>query len=208
MPELDQILKFMTAGIILNIIPGSDVMYIVSRSISQGRWAGLVSAMAIAVGSVGHVIMAVLGLSAILATSATAFMIVKYAGAAYLVYMGVRMILSRQEFAVNEKMSGDSLKKIFWQGVITNLLNPKVALFFLAFLPQFIPANDPRAPFGILLLGAIFIFNGLIICAMYSLLAGWLRDRVVKKPKVMQLFPKIGGGMLALLGVKLALERR
>ncbi len=208
MPELDQILKFMTTGIILNLIPGSDVMYIVSRSISQGRWAGLVSAMAIAVGSVGHVIMAVLGLSAILATSATAFMVVKYAGAAYLVSMGLRMIFSRQEFSVNDKMSDDSLKKIFWQGVITNLLNPKVALFFLAFLPQFIPANDPRAQIGILLLGAIFIFNGLIICALYALLAGWLRDRFAQKPAAMQLVPKIGGGMLALLGVKLALEER
>lgn len=208
MPELDQTLKFMTAGIILNLVPGSDVMYIVSRSISQGRWAGLVSAIAIAVGSVGHVLMAVLGLSAILATSATAFMIVKYAGAAYLVYMGVRMIFFRQEYVVNEKMFGDSLKKIFWQGVITNLLNPKVALFFLAFLPQFIPANDPRAPFGILLLGAIFIFNGLIICALYALLAGWLRDRVAQRAAAMQLVPKIGGGMLALLGVKLALEKR
>ena len=136
---------FLTTGILLNLMPGPDTAYIIGRSIAQGRRAGIASALGITLGSVCHTIAAALGLSAFLAASAVAFTTVKFIGGAYLVYLGVRMILSRaRELQVPSHFRSSETAAAFRQGIITNLLNPKVALFFLAFLPQFIdPAIHP-----------------------------------------------------------------
>src|SRR5687768_5391897 len=123
----------------LNITPGNDMLYVATRSTSQGVRAGIVSALGIAAGCFVHLLAAVIGLSAVIANSAIAFDIIKYSGAAYLVYLGIKAFISNQnKFSINEKIEKQSLSKLFWQGALTNVLNPKVALFFLAFLPQFI----------------------------------------------------------------------
>src|SRR5687768_15666096 len=137
--ELHNFWLFALASLMLNITPGNDMLFVATRSTGQGIKAGIVSSLGIMAGCMVHILAAVVGLSAIIAQSAVAFSIIKYLGAAYLIYLGLRALLNRKPsaFAMN-KVDKQPLPKIFWQGVLTNILNPKVALFFLAFLPQFI----------------------------------------------------------------------
>jgi threonine/homoserine/homoserine lactone efflux protein len=173
------LLVFIAAAAVLLITPGPAVMYIVTRSIDQGRLAGIVSVLGVAVGTLFHVVAAALGLSAILVSSALAFDIVKYLGAAYLVYLGMRRLLAKDDALHAVAVEPQRLSRIFRQGVIVNVLNPKLALFFFAFLPQFV---DPaRGPVGgqMLILGLILVVMGLCSDSVYALLAGtagrWLR---------------------------------
>jgi len=168
---------FIISGLLLNITPGQDVAYIVSRSASQGWGNGAVAALGVGMGCFVHVFAAALGLSAILATSATAFTVVKLIGAAYLVWVGVSMWRgngSGKGEGQDQELSPTSRRKVFSQGFLTNALNPKVALFFLAFLPQFVSADAASKPLAFLFLGVVFTVNGTIV----NLLWAWSVARV------------------------------
>ena len=178
MIELSKLFLFMGAALALLLIPGPAVLYITARSASQGRMAGLVSVFAIETANFIQAAAAALGLSAILLSSALAFDIVKYLGAAYLIYLGVRKILSTDDSSETEAMKKESLSRIYWQGFAVNILNPKTALFFFAFLPQFVDPTKGNVTAQNLLLGAIFVGMAIITDSLYALLASSLASRL------------------------------
>lgn len=182
MPDLSSLVLFMVAALALLVTPGPAVLYIVARSIDQGRWAGIVSMLGIHVGTLFHVAAAAFGLSALLMSSALAFNVVKYLGAAYLIYLGVRKLLVREELHQPEVIENRKLSRIFYQGVVVNLLNPKTALFFFAFLPQFVNPSRGVVAGQILFLGFIFVVLGIFSDGAYAVLAGtvghWLRGNL------------------------------
>ncbi|MBZ0299783.1 MAG: LysE family translocator [Anaerolineae bacterium] len=173
------LLVFVAAAAALLITPGPAVLYIVTRSIDQGRMAGIASVLGISVGTLFHVFAAALGLSAILVSSALAFDLVKYLGAAYLIYLGVRKLTSKSTEFLPATVEKQRLSRIFRQGVVVNILNPKVALFFFAFLPQFVNPARGSVALQMLLLGLLLVSMGLFSDGMYALLAGtagnWLK---------------------------------
>jgi threonine/homoserine/homoserine lactone efflux protein len=179
MPILTHLPLFILASAVLLITPGPAVLYIVARSVDQGRRAGLVSVCAIEVGNFMHVIAATLGLSALLLSSALAFTLVKYLGAAYLVYLGLRKIFAREAVQATRNRQPLSLRRTFSQGVVVAALNPKTALFFVAFLPQFVDPSQGAIAWQMLGLGCIFVLLAVISDSMYALLAGtvgrWLK---------------------------------
>jgi len=193
---------------LLNITPGPDTFYILGRSISQGRAAGVLSALAISSGCLFHTTAAALGLSMILARSAVAFEIIRYAGAAYLAWLGLRMLLAKSADAGHDAALQDtSLWKIYRQGVITNVLNPKVALFFLAFLPQFIDPQIPHRVIAFLLLGVVFMINGTIYCVLLAYFAATLSKRMRQRQGVSSALRRTTGVLFVGLGAKLAIDR-
>jgi threonine/homoserine/homoserine lactone efflux protein len=198
------LLLFVTGAAILLVIPGPAVFYIVSRSIGHGRAAGLVSATGIAVGTLFHVTAATLGLSALLASSAAAFQFVKYLGAAYLIYLGIRVLRSEDAPALAAENGERRLSRIFGQGVLVNLLNPKTALFFLAFLPQFVDLRRGHATLQTFQLGVLFAFMGLCSDSMWGLLAGTLAERLRRSVRLRRAQRKVSGGALIALGVATA----
>jgi threonine/homoserine/homoserine lactone efflux protein len=203
MPTTATLELFALAALGLLVVPGPAVTYIVTRSIDQGRSAGLVSVLGIHTGSLVHVAAATLGLSAILASSAFAFTTVKYLGAAYLVVLGVRTWLDRRD-GDHVDVARASLRRVYGQGFVVNLLNPKTALFFLAFLPQFVDPARGAAPAQILVLGAAFVGLGMLSDSTYALVAaqlgGWLKARS-RFARNRRLFT---GGVLVTLGVAAA----
>jgi threonine/homoserine/homoserine lactone efflux protein len=178
-PELSTLALFAAAALALAVVPGPAVLYIVARSVDQGRMAGLVSALGIGAGSLVHVTAATIGLSSLLASSATAFTVVKYAGAAYLILLGIHRLLTREEVVEVAARPPRALRKIFRDGVVVNVLNPKTALFFLAFLPQFVDPDKGAPTLQILVLGLIFTVIALSSDSLWALAAGtvggWLR---------------------------------
>jgi len=182
MPELSTFTIFVVATSVLLLTPGPAVLYIVTRSIDQGRVAGIVSTLGIAVGTLFHVAAAAFGVSALLLSSVLLFNFVKYLGAAYLIYLGIRKLLVREELHSIQKEKRRELSQIFYQGVLVNLLNPKTALFFFAFLPQFVDPAKGAVSGQILFLGATFVVMGLFSDGLYALLAGslgkWLRSNL------------------------------
>ena len=182
MPDASTFALFIVAALVLLVVPGPSVLYIVARSIEGGRTAGLVSVLGVQTGAMVHIAFAAVGLSAILSSSAVAFSVIKWLGAAYLVWLGLRRIFGRDEEESDVAVEPAPLSRVFSQGVIVNILNPKTALFFLAFLPQFVdPARGP-AWAQILLLGATFVILALCSDGLYALLSGtaggWLRRRM------------------------------
>ena len=171
MPDLANLSVFILASLVLLVVPGPAVLYIVARSIDQGRAAGIVSVLGVTVGSAVHIVAAALGLSAILVQSATAFTLVKYAGAAYLIVLGIRKLRERNGLLDVEAPRRTRHAVIFRQGVIVNILNPKTALFFFAFLPQFVNVSRGSVGAQVLLLGAIFLIIALISDGTYALLS-------------------------------------
>ena len=209
MIDLNDFLLFAFASLMLNITPGNDMIYVATRSTSQGVKAGIVSALGIAGGCIVHLFAAVIGLSALIASSAIAFDIIKYLGAAYLIYLGIKAFLSRQNnFSIENKAEKSSLPKLFWQGVFTNVLNPKVALFFLAFLPQFIHPEKGNTGLQILLLGLWFNFSGTIVNSIVAVLFGKLGNWFANKQGFIKWQNKITGILLVTLGIKVALSSR
>ena len=179
MIEPSKLYFFMGAALALLLIPGPAVLYITARSASQGRVAGLVSVLAIETANLIQAVAAALGLSAILLSSALAFDVVKYLGAAYLIYLGIRKLLAGDNGTeADEEVKPESLSRIYWQGLAINILNPKTALFFLAFLPQFVDPTKGNATAQNLLLGAIFVGLALITDSMYALLASSLAGKL------------------------------
>ncbi|MEO0468205.1 MAG: LysE family translocator [Bacteroidota bacterium] len=201
---------FIMAGILLNLTPGADTMYILGRSISQGKRSGVFSALGIASGALLHCLFAALGLSVLLAQSALAFAVVKYAGAAYLIYLGIKLTRSASNGVMDLltiEESSVSLRKIYFSGMLTNVLNPKVALFFLAFLPQFIDPAYADSVWPFLLLGLSFVATGTIWCLALALFAARMSAHIRQNMKIKTWLDRITGGVFLLLGLKLALRR-
>jgi threonine/homoserine/homoserine lactone efflux protein len=205
--EIQNFWLFAFTGLLLNLTPGNDMIYVASRSAGQGIKAGIVSALGIAAGCFVHILAAVVGLSAIISKSAFAFDIIKWLGALYLVYLGIRALCSnKRSIEIHQVNLLLSYNKIFWQGVITNVLNPKVALFFLAFLPQFINANSTSTQVEILFLGTWFNTSGLIVnifvACLFGKVGNWLGRR-----QGLYWQEKITGLVLIGLGIKVALSK-
>ena len=213
MPDTTQLLVFMAAGWLLNLTPGPDVLYIVSQALRSGVRAGLVAALGIVSGCFVHVFAAALGVGALLATSATAFTVLKWVGAGYLVWRGGRRLLARgaggsvvPAAGVLPALPTTSLWRVFRQGFLTNVLNPKVALFFLAFVPQFIAPGTDNKVVVFLLLGLLFNLNSLPINFGYAWLAGWASHRVRAVQRTMHWMDKAAGLMFVGFGLRLAMS--
>jgi len=195
---------FALTGLLLNLTPGNDMLYVIARSTGQGTKAGVISALGIGAGCVVHITAAVIGLSAILASSAVAFNIIKYAGAAYLIYLGIKTLIKRKQNLKLQSLESLSCNKIFWQGVATNVLNPKVALFFLAFLPQFIHVEKGFISLQVLFLGVWFDFVGTIVNIMVALLFGKIGSWLTKSPGFVRWQERVTGMILIGLGIRVA----
>jgi threonine/homoserine/homoserine lactone efflux protein len=203
-PDLGTIALFAGAALVLLVIPGPAVLYIVAQSVAQGRSAGLVSMLGIQAGGLVHVAAAALGLSALLVQSALAFNVVKYAGAAYLVYLGLRKLLGREQLEGGGARATISRARLFRQGIVVNVLNPKTALFFFAFLPQFVDPDAGAVGLQIAFLGVLFIALAILSDGLYALAAGsaagWLRGR----PAFLRAEGWISGSVLVGLGLATA----
>lgn len=224
---------FIVSGLLLNIAPGPDSLLIMTRSASQGFKAGLAATLGIGAGTCVHITAAAFGLSALLATTAEAFFVVKMLGAVYLCYLGVQMLRSREKAPsdgrVNDSTadvnvnalhpsqsaitssSAESARpaygQIFWQGALTNLLNPKVALFFLAFVPQFIAADAPSKAISFIFLGLVFNVNGMLWCSFLAWSSAYASQKIALSSKVKALLNKSIGAVFVALGVKLAFSK-
>lgn len=196
---------FVVSGLLLNVTPGPDTAYIVGRSIQVGWRGGVVAALGVGAGCLLHVFAAALGLSALLAASSAAFTLVKWVGAAYLCYLGARMLLARAPTPVAATGTGAiSLRQVFLQGALTNALNPKVALFFLAFLPQFVAVDSPNKAAAFALLGLIFIFNGTLWCLGVAVFAARAAGRFRQSGRALAWISRGLGGLFVYLGVRVA----
>lgn len=195
---------FLIAAILLNLTPGTDTMYIVSRSVSQGRTAGIISAMGIIAGLVIHTLLAAFGLSLILAQSAFLFNTIKIIGAIYLAYLGIRMIIEKKSENTNKNLPKQSNKKIFLQGMFTNVLNPKVALFFLAFLPQFIKTSSVvTSPIPFIILGLTFTLTGGLWSIITAYFTSMATIKLRKNIKTEMILNRLTGIVFIAMGVKL-----
>ena len=213
---IENYLGFVLAAILLNLTPGTDTMYIITRSVSQGNKAGLYSVLGIVTGILVHTVLAALGLSIILANSPLAFTIVKYIGASYLCYLGIKILMSKQPSLLANHLPKSSPSapansiahwQIYKQGVLTNVFNPKVALFFLAFFPQFIDPSYAHSALSFLILGLSFALTGFVWCSCLALLASKFSANLRKNPAIEVLLNKISGVVFIGLGVKLLTEK-
>jgi len=218
MMDTHQLLVFVAAGWLLNLTPGPDVLYIVTNALKSGVRAGIVAGLGITAGCFVHIAAAAVGVGALLAASATAFTALKWLGAAYLVWMGVRMLFAK---ASGDTSSGAalaaaraapavqaSLKKVFLGGFWTNVLNPKVAIFFLAFVPQFIAPDLQNKALAFVLLGVLFNVNAIPVNAGWALAAGWMARRGGMVHKSMHWLDRVAGAMFIGFGIRLALSER
>jgi threonine/homoserine/homoserine lactone efflux protein len=208
MPTLTNIFLLLTATVLICIIPGPDMLYIIARSTSQGRLAGVLSCVGITTGGLLQTSAVALGLSGLFLVVPIAYDIIKYAGAAYLVYLGIRTLLSREEFIADSPGEKTSLMKTFLQGTFTTLLNPKVAFFYLAFLPQFVDKSQANIPFQLLVLGLTFNITGLVVDSSIALLASLLGIWLRRHGGAAKIIRWLTGGVFIGLGVRLALSQR
>ena len=204
MLDTSSLAVFVVASLALLLLPGPAVLYIVARSVSQGRVSGFVSAFGVALGSLVHVIAAAMGLSALLLSSVMAFTIVKYLGAIYLIYLGIMTLRSPEKSFADTSIENKSLGKIFRQGIVVNILNPKTALFFFAFLPQFVTPDASPIALQILLLGGIFISLGIITDSLYAFGAGTLGSWLKEAPAFPKVQKYLSGTIYILLGLMIA----
>ena len=200
MPNLDAIVAFAIASLALLIIPGPAVLYVINRSISDGRSTALAAVAGLEIGNFMHVVAATLGLSAVIAASATAFAVVKWIGAGYLIYTGIRT-LSRKPAAFNQEQRTLTRRKSFTQGIVVNTFNPKVALFFLSFLPQFIDTEKGTTALQSLVLGSIFVLLGMCSDGLYAILASALRGPLLRGRSLPFVQRYVAGSVFVLLGV-------
>jgi RhtB (resistance to homoserine/threonine) family protein len=199
---------FLAAGILLNLTPGPDTAYILGRSIAQGREAGVASALGISLGSIFHTCAAALGLSAILATSALAFGAIKLLGGAYLIFLGTKMLLDRRkQLSLPSNFRRRTTIAAFRQGILTNILNPKVALFFLAFLPQFIDPASSAKILAFVTLGLAFVTTGTIWCLILAWFASAFSQRLRANETISQWLNRTAGAVFVFLGIRLATTR-
>ncbi len=206
MPDLNSLISFAVASVALLVIPGPAVIYIVNRSVADGRQIGLAAVVGLELGTFMHVLAATVGLSAILATSENAFNVVKYLGASYLILIGLRT-LTRKPEAISTSASSMTQSQAFRQGFIINTLNPKIALFFLSFLPQFIDPNISSNARQSLILGSVFVLCGFVIDGIYALTASSLREVLVKGKALPFIQQYVAGVVFVLLGAAAALAK-
>ena len=195
------LLLFVTGAAVLLVIPGPAVTYVVSRSIGHGRAAGLVSVLGIVTGTLCHVVAAALGISALLASSAVAFQFVKYFGAAYLIYLGIKTLRRKDEQLVEAATGETKLIRLYGQGLLVNVLNPKTGLFFLAFLPQFVDPTRGQVTLQILQLGILFTLMGWCTDSVYALIAGTVAERIRGSLCLRRVQRNVSGGGLIALGL-------
>jgi threonine/homoserine/homoserine lactone efflux protein len=206
MPDLSTLALFVPAALALLVVPGPAVLYIVAQSASRGRRAGLVSMLGIETGALVHVGAAALGLSALVASSAVAFSVVKYAGAAYLVLLGVRRIASGERLGAREAAPQRTSGSLFRQGIVVNVLNPKTALFFLAFLPQFVDTSRGPAAVQMVALGLVFIALAALSDGTWALVAGTAAGRLRRSARWLRGERYVSGGVLVGLGLATAVS--
>jgi RhtB (resistance to homoserine/threonine) family protein len=201
---------FVLTGVLLNLTPGNDTIFILSKSIAQGRKAGIMSVLGIATGSLVHTTLAALGLSVIIAKSVLLFTIIKYAGAAYLLYMGYKMITdkSKLDTVITATTQKINLIKIYRDAVLTNVLNPKVAMFFIAFLPQFIDPHYQNSIIPFMLLGITFTITGTTWCLILANFSSYLFSKLRGNQKFSSYLNKVCGAVLIALGIKIALTSK
>jgi threonine/homoserine/homoserine lactone efflux protein len=207
MPEKTAFLTFLFAALMLNIAPGPDMLYVIGRSVGQGRRAGIVSSLGVFVGCWVHILAAALGVAALLRSSPMAFNAVRYAGAAYLIYLGIKMLAQKTDLSARP-LKPEGLTSIFRQGVLTNVLNPKVAIFFLAFLPQFIDAHRGSVALQIVLLGLIFNVGGTLVNLAVAYAGGTLGELLRRNEHFARLQRWFTGVIFIGLGLRLAWQRR
>ena len=207
MSDANSLLLFMIATVILNVTPGPDMLYVIARSVGQGRAAGIASALGIAAGCFVHLLAVTLGLASLMIAIPTAYEIVKFTGAAYLIYLGVRTFTSRRQKNSAKSIEEARLRTIFAQGIVTNVLNPKVALFFLAFLPQFVRRENNVAA-QIIFLGVLFNTSGTLVNIIVALVASYTRSQFKTRIRNSSVFRWLTGSIFIGLGVRLALLRR
>jgi threonine/homoserine/homoserine lactone efflux protein len=206
MPDLSTLAVFSAAALALIVVPGPAVLYVVTQGIDRGRIGGVVSALGIAAGGLVHVLAAAVGISSLVVSSATAFTVVKWAGAAYLVALGLRRLVARERH-VQGTVPGTRarpLRRVFWQGAVVNVLNPKTALFFLAFLPQFVDVDAGAVGAQVLVLGLVFVGLALVSDSAWGLLAGTAGGWLHRSRRVMQTQRYAAGGVLVGLGLATA----
>ena len=208
---------FIVAVMLLSVTPGPDTAYIVGRSVAQGRGAGVVSALGIALGCIVHTLACAFGLTALLAASVTAFTIVKFAGAIYLIYLGVRLIFAKPAAAKTSHKPSEasrvraapkSLQQVFTQGFVTNVLNPKVVLFFVSFIPQFVAVDSEHKTLAFLALGFVFVLVSTFWNTFVAWIAGSVTQRFSGKPGVKLWLDRVVGSAFVGLGIKLATSQR
>lgn len=194
--------SFLLSSILLNITPGADIIYVLSRSVTGGKKTGLLSALGICTGIFIHTILVAMGLSALLISSPIAYKIMTILGAAYLVFLGLKTIFSKKTTLFNKKFEGDlNYKKIYFQGVVTNALNPKIALFFLSFLPQFVDTSISTTPLPFLLLGFTFLTTSTIWCCVVAFTSSFVSKLLNKSDKIAAIAEKITGIIYIILGI-------
>lgn len=207
MPEKAGFLAFLIAALALNLAPGPDMLYVIGRSVGQGRKAGIVSSLGVFVGCWVHILAAAFGIAALLRSSPVAFNVVRYAGAAYLIYLGIKMLAQKTDLS-SQQLKAERLGVIFRQGAITNMLNPKVAIFFLAFLPQFVDARRGSVVLQILLLGLIFNVGGTLVNLAVAYAGGTLGELLRRNQSIARLQRRFTGLIFVGLGLRLAWQRR
>jgi threonine/homoserine/homoserine lactone efflux protein len=207
MPEKAAFLTFLIAAFALNIAPGPDMLYVIGRSIGQGRKAGIVSSLGVFFGCWVHILAAAFGIAALLRSSPVAFNMVRYAGAAYLIYLGLKMLAQKTDLT-SQQLKAESLEAIFRQGAITNMLNPKVAIFFLAFLPQFIDASRGSVALQIVVLGLIFNVGGTLVNLAVAYAGGTLGALLRRNQPIARMQRRFTGIIFLGLGLRLAWQKR
>ena len=199
---------FITVSWALILAPGPDMLYVITRGMTHGRRAGMLSAMGVVCGILVHTIAAALGLTVIFQTSALAFLIVKYVGAVYLVYLGIKAWRDKSAIGLQVSSPPANSQQLFWQGVLSNVLNPKIAIFFLAFLPQFVDQGSSQVTLQLIILGLTFAFVGLCFLLAVGYSSGTIGSWITRRPQYAGLLGRVSGSILIGLGVRLAFTER
>ena len=199
-------MAFIAVSAVLGVTPGPDILFVITQAVSQGGRAGVAAAAGLATGIIGHTALCVVGLSAVLAASTLAFSVIKYLGAVYLVYLGIRMWRDRDSLNFANDPKRAALIQIYRQSIVMNLLNPKVAIFFLALLPQFVTVEAGAVELQFAVLGAIFMAVSFIVMSLAGLAGGVLRRTLTGNARIAQWLRLAAGSVLVALGVRLALQ--
>lgn len=200
---MDNIVSFLAASVLLTLAPGPDIIYVITQSTSNGKWAGIYTALGLCTGLIVHTTLIALGVSVLIIESQTAFQLLKYAGAAYLFYLAYLSFKEKEEIVISENTVSKEKIKLYKQGILMNLLNPKVILFFLAFLPQFVIKNDIDMRIQLAALGLIFILQALIVFSSVSFFAEYFRNQIKSNIFFTKYIGTIKGTIFLLIGIKM-----
>lgn len=202
MPDL---LLFLITSVAITVAPGPDNLQVLARGMAQGRRAGLAAALGFSTGCLFHTVVAAVGLAAVLRSSPLAFQAIKYVGAAYLIWIGIQSLRARGGLARTGEIADVPLGRVFRQSVLANLLNPKVTLFFLVFLPQFVRADAPHAGWQMLLLGVVFMLQTAVVFSLFGWCAGWLGGWLRRRPAAGRWLDRVAGAIFVGLGIRVAM---